>query len=167
MRELDTRQKKIIKWFSISFILIGVLGLSITWLYFIVNDWTSTKEQIRLLIAWLFTNFGSLAFGIFLKYLANKLMLKNNKREIEQLHIDYGLTKQWKEASDSNNTTPQEKTPKNCYFRHKKFYFIVEKNGEIKIIYTPKDKINDYKDLKEALNEFIEKVRLDLPTQMI
>ena len=166
MKQIDERQKKIIKWFSLGLLLACVIALSITWLVFIVNDWQSTKEQIRLLIAWLFTNFGSISLGIFLKYIANRMMLKQNKREIEQLHIDYGLSKQWKEQ-DSSKTPQEAKTPKNTYFKYKRFYFLIEKNGEIKIIFKPKDQVNDYKELKEALNEFIEKVRLDLPTQLI
>ena len=94
MKDLNTRQKKIIARTSIGLLICLGLSISITWLVFIIIDnYDSVIEIVRSVFGWLFANFGSLIVGIIIKILVSKTINKKHLKEIELIHESYGLSK--------------------------------------------------------------------------
>lgn len=157
---IENRQKKII---TNTLLLIGIL---IT--LFGVVIWILTSKDLPLyneLWAEIIGKISALfptILGILIKIILSMIIKKQNIKAIDNHLIESGI-KPLSEIKQSNKSAKNELKD---YFHYKDYHFKVSKN-KIVIIFNEKDTIDNYKELKVALGEFIEKVRQDLPTQLI
>ena len=157
---MDNRQKKIItNTLLIIGILITLFGISV-WILTSKNLPLENKTWAEILgkVGALFPTI----LGVIVKVVISIFMRKQNIKAIDNHLIESGI-KPLSEIKQSNRGTKNELKD---YFHYKDFHFKVSKN-KIVIVFEEKDVINNYKELKVALGEFIEKVRQDLPTQLI
>lgn len=100
--------------------------------------------------------------GVIAKLYISVIVRKLNIKAIDNHLKESGI----KPLSDIKQSNKGSKNELKDYFHYNGYHFKVSKN-KIVISFEPKDDISHYKSLKSAINEFIEKVREDLPTQLI
>ena len=159
---LNDRQKKIIRNTLIS--LLGVIT-TFGFVCFIITKIPNLQEidfikNYANYIQWIGLFFPTFV-GVLFKFILGQYQAKVINDNLE----NRGLSKEIKQVS--TNTTPKPKKPNSkSYFEYNGYIFYVD-NDCIYVKCPRKSEIEHYKDLKVALGEFIEKVRKDLPTQLI
>lgn len=106
--------------------------------------------------------FAPTIIGIIVKVYLSFIIRKQNIKAIDNHLVESGV-KPLSEIKQSNKSTKNELKD---YFHYKDYHFKVSKT-KIVITFNEKDEENNYKELKVALGEFIEKVRKDLGSQLI
>lgn len=159
---MNDKQKKIIR-----NTLIVLLGLITTFGFvcFIITKIPSIQDidfikNYANYIQWMGLFFPTF-LGVLFKFVLGQYQAKVINDTLEKANISN------ENIQVSINTLPKPKKPKNkAYFKYGDYVFYVDSNV-IYVEYKNKDQTTNYKEAKIAFSEFIEKLRQDLPTQII
>lgn len=150
------RQKKIILWTLITIgILIMLAGIVIAGLSngdVIKDNWGKIVGSVASIAPMVIGLIGKFILGLY----QNKKQIKNIDKHLKESGI----------KPLSENKEVHKSSDLKDYFHYRDYHFKVSKN-KIIITFQEKNEADNYKELKVALSEFVEKVRKDLSTQLI